>query len=69
MMFFTKTYMIQKFAIFRCPTNLHHARSDNQNFIKPNSIIYFKGASDRFKRSCITTGLKYIEIVIPPNPP
>ena len=41
-----ETYMIQKFAVFCRPANLHHACRNYQYFIKPYTFIDFKSTSD-----------------------
>jgi len=45
----TGTHMIEKFAVFGSPSYLHHSRSNDYNFIVPNSRIDTERTSNAFK--------------------
>ena len=53
----TCTHMIEKFAVFGSPSYLHHSRSNDCNFIVPNSRIDTERTSNAFKGWGITSSL------------
>lgn len=53
----TGTHMVEKFAVFGCPSYLHHSWSNDCNFIVPDSRIDTERASYTFKGRGITSCL------------
>ena len=51
------TYIVEKFTIFRCPSDLHDAWCYNQHLIIPDAFADLKRASNALERSCITPRL------------
>lgn len=54
------TYVIEKIAVFRRPTDLHYPRGDDAYFIVPHPRVRLGRAPHALKRVCIAAGLQTV---------
>lgn len=58
------SFVIQEFAVFGGPSDLHDTRSDNQSFVEPSPVRHLECASDAFERRHVASSLQF-GMVIP----
>ena len=54
----SRTHIVEEFAVFSGPADLHDTGSDNFHFVVPHAVVHLECTTDTFKRWGITSCLK-----------